>query len=300
MNRLVIIPLFLALAFPFARIASADSLLVCGFEEVFAVSPQTLASGKLEKSWSWKARDRNELPKAVAGRFGTTDDCKPIHGGRQILITSSGGGCALVDYPSGDVRWFAVVRNAHSIELLPGNRVVVASSTGENGNRLVLFDLSQSEKPIWHTPLESAHGVVWDEARQSLWALGLDELRRYSLVDWDSKAPSLKLERSYPLPDKDGHDLQPVPGSDDLVATTSHTVSLFNRDSGEFRPHPALKDRDHVKSVAIHPATGKIHFTQGDAPEWWSTSIQSPTAPTRLPVKGERVYKIRWLLDERP
>ena len=43
----------------------------------------------------------------------------------------------------------------------PGDRVVVASSTGEGGNRLVLFDLSRSEKPIWHTPLESAHGVVW-------------------------------------------------------------------------------------------------------------------------------------------
>lgn len=300
MNRLVVASLLLALAFPCARVARADALLICGFEEVFAASPEALASGKLEKLWSWRAWDRKELPKAVARRFGTTDDCKPIHGGRQILITSSGGGCALVDYPSGDVRWFAVVQNAHSIEWLPGDRVVVASSTGEGGNRLVLFDLSRSEKPIWHTPLESAHGVVWDEARWSLWALGHDELRRYSLVDWGSKTPSLKLERSHRLPDENGHDLQPVPGADDLVATTSNTVSLFDRGSGEFRPHPTLKDRDHVKSVAIHPATGKIYFTQGKTPDWWSTSIQSPTAPTTIPVEGERLYKVRWLLDEKP
>jgi hypothetical protein len=301
-NRLAVIPLLLALLgspFPVAN-ADADALLLCGFEEVFAVSPETLASGEVEKLWSWKAKGRADLPADAAKRFGTTDDCKPIRGGRQILITSSGGGCALVDHPSGEVKWFAVVENAHSIELLPGDRVVVAGSTGANGDRLVLFDLSRSVTPLWHTRLDSAHGVVWDEARQSLWALGFDELRRYRLADWDSKTPSLKLEQSHALPDEGGHDLQAVPNSNDLALTTHRAVSLFDRDTGEFRPHPALKGRENVKALAIHPKTGETYFVQGDSPEWWSRSLQSLAPAARLPVQGERLYKVRWLLNKEP
>ena len=252
----------------------------------------------MEKLWSWKAPGRTDPPEAAARRFGATDDCKPIRDGRQILISSSSGGCALVDYPSGDVKWFAVVPAAHSIELLPGDRVVVAASTG--GDRLALFDLSQSEKPIWETPFKFAHGVVWDEARESLWALGFDVLKRYRLADWDSRTPSLRLERTYKLPDGGGHDLQAIPGSADLVATSRETASLFDRDKGEFRPHPTLKGRRNVKSVTIHPTTGETFFIQGDTPEWWSRSVKSLDPERTLPVAGERLYKARWLLERKP
>ena len=275
--------------------ASADLVLLCGGDEVFAIEPPATASEKLEKRWSWRARDQKSLPPAVVKAFGTTDDCKPIRDGRQVLITSSGGGCALIDYPSGAVRWFARVPNAHSIELLPADRVIVASSTHTEGNRLVLFDLSRSEEPIWSTPLVSAHGVVWDADRKSLWALGLNELRRYRLEAWDSKSPSLKQEQAFPLPDEGGHDLQPVPGAADLVVTSHKTVSLFNRDRGEFRPHPELKDRPHVKSVAIHPVSGKTFSIQAGEEQWWSESLQSLTRPTATALPGERLYKVRWL-----
>ena len=295
-----IISALLALIASSLGLARADGLLLCGFEEVFAASPEALATGKVEKLWSWRARDRGELPPGTAKAFGTTDECKPIRDGRQVLITSSGGGCALVDYPSGAVRWSAVVENAHSIELLPGDRVVVAASTGGAGNRLALFDLSRPGTPAWSTPLHSAHGVVWDEARSSLWALGFDELRRYSLADWDGETPSLKLERAYALPDEGGHDLQAVPGSGDLVVTSHRTVSLFDRDRGEFRPHPALQGRKDVKAVAVHPRTGETFFIQAKPPEWWSDEIRSLAAPTPIPVAGERLYKARWLVDREP
>jgi hypothetical protein len=300
-NRLAFIPTLLALVVASASVpaASDDALLLCGFDEVIAVSPQALAAGKLEKLWRWKAVGRGDMPAEAARRFGTTDDCKPIRGGRQILITSSGGGCALVDFPSGEVKWFAIVENAHSIELLPGDRVVVAGSTGANGNRLVLFDIARSNAPVWHTSLHSAHGVVWDEPRQALWALGFDELRRYSLAEWDSDSPSLKLEQTYALPDDGGHDLQAVPGSADLVVTTHATVSLFDRDTGAFRPHPALQGRKHVKSLAIHPKSGETYFVQADSPEWWSRSLRSLDPPGTFPVEGERLYKARWLIAEK-
>jgi hypothetical protein len=102
------------------------------------------------------------------------------------------------------VLWHARVPNAHSLELLPRDRVVVASSVNAKGNRLILFNLAQSDQPVWETPLPSAHGVVWDEKRQRLWALGLAELRCHELKDWESDKPSLALQAIHALPDEDG------------------------------------------------------------------------------------------------
>jgi len=292
--RLVCCLLFIAL---FAVSARADSLLVCGMDEVFAIDFEAAASGKIEKQWSWRARDRAELPEGLRKAFGTTDECKPIRGGTQILITSSGGGCALVDYPAGTVRWHARVPNAHSIELLTENRVAVASSTNANGNRLVLFDLARPDEALWHTPLVSAHGVVWDETRKALWALGLKELRRYRLKDWETKTPSLELVATWPLPDEDGHDLQPVPATNDLVVSTGRHVFLFDRESEKFRPHPELRDHGHVKSIALHPKAGQAAFTQASEEHWWMESVQTLPAKTAVPFPGERLYKVRWLVS---
>lgn len=276
---------------------SADLLVLCGREEVFVVDPAVLAGGKLEKVWSWQAAEKAGLPADMVGTFASTDECKPINAGRQILITSSSGGCALVEYPGGEVRWFARVGNAHSIELLPGNRVVVAGSVHQEGNRLALFDLDRSNEPLWSTELVSGHGVVWDEGRETLWALGLDELRRYELANWETDTPSLKLIATHQLPDDSGHDLLAVPGSDDLLVTTANTVSLFDRERETFRPHPELKGAEHVKGVTIHPKTGKTFYVEALGGErWWSDRVRSLTAPKELETPGEDLYKVRWLL----
>jgi len=94
----------------------------------------------------------------------------------------------------------------HSVELLPGNRVVVAGSTAEGGNCLALYDLNRSNQVVFKDSLYSGHGVVWDEYRELLWALGYDELRAYSLIDLDSATPILRLEESYKIPGVSGHD----------------------------------------------------------------------------------------------
>jgi hypothetical protein len=70
------------------------------------------------------------------------------------------------------------------------------------------------------------------------WALGLEELRSYELTDWEGRIPYLAVKAIYRLPDKNGHDLQPVPKSNDLVITTDRHVYLFDRDKQEFRLHP--------------------------------------------------------------
>jgi hypothetical protein len=276
--------------------ARADPLLICGMDEVFLIDAATAERGVIEKLWSWRAKDHAaELPDELRKAFGTTDDCKPVHNGAAVLISSSGGGCAMVERPSGRVLWYALVNNAHSLELLPRDRIVAASSTGQGGDRLVLFDLARSDRPLAEASLISAHGVIWDEPRQRLWALGERELRAYALKDWDTPKPSLALRATYALPDEGGHDLQPVPRSADLCLSTNHHVYLFDRDHPAFRPHPT--DGPNVKSIGVHPASGRTVITQADDPDWWCETLRffGPTSEVRL--KGERMYKVRWLTE---
>ena len=44
--------------------------------------------------------------------FQFTDDCKPVDGGRKVLISSSGGAVALVDGDTRRASFFARVTNA--------------------------------------------------------------------------------------------------------------------------------------------------------------------------------------------
>src|SRR5438876_11945970 len=115
----------------------ADEILVCGGDEVFGM--EASSAGAPRRLWGWKAKECADLPELVQKQFGSTDECKPVAGGR-VLVTSSGGGVALFERGSGRATFWASVVNAHSAEILPAHRIVVASSTGEGGNRLVLFD----------------------------------------------------------------------------------------------------------------------------------------------------------------
>src|SRR5690606_33304036 len=79
-----------------ARSASAQTLIACGWDEVFAIDVDEPS----RKVWSWKAADRPELPEAYRDLFRTTDECKPVSGDR-VLIAASSDGAALVDRASG-------------------------------------------------------------------------------------------------------------------------------------------------------------------------------------------------------
>ncbi len=276
--------------------------------------------------WSWKAIGREELPVVRQKQFGTTDEIKLVDGGKQLLVTSSGGGCALIQRvatpqtPTGTVLWSATVANAHSIEPLPGNRVVVAASTAKAGNKLVVFDLAKGDEPQAETPLYSAHGVVWDHQRQRLYAVGFRELNRYELTTEGDGKLALRLDETYALPDEGGHDLQPVPDSEDLSITTHDHVYLFDRNTKSFRKHPVLGDYQHMKCVSFRRKGQQLEtlFVQASEEHWWSNSMglftqpvsimaneagqesiringQPPVAITQIPLGKLGVYKVRWL-----
>ena len=147
--------------------AGVQEPIVCGWDEVFILE---MAQQAPPKVWSWKAAERPELPAEMKSKFKTTDECKPVNNGSQILITSSSDGIALVNRAGGKVLFYGSAGGAHSAEMLPGGRIAAAASTSKNplANSLVLFDVKKSGQPLFLTELVSGHGVVWDEEREVL------------------------------------------------------------------------------------------------------------------------------------
>jgi len=274
--------------------APADQLVVCGWDEVFILD---LARNPPSKTWSWKASDRPELPAHMRDKFRSTDECKPVDGGRRILITASSDGVALVERETGRVVFHGQAANAHSAELLPNNRIAVAASHRPDGggDRLILFDIAKSESPVYHTELSWGHGVVWDEPREILWALSGDDLRAYRLKNWASAAPELEKLAAYPLPDGGGHDLQPVPGTAMLSVTSGRRCWLFDRAARRFSPHPQLANKVSVKCITTNPATGQVVWVQGEGGNWWTDKLRFLNPERLVQLKGERLYKGRWL-----
>jgi len=278
------------LAAAVAQCAPGGELLVCGWDEVYILD----LARDAEKVFSWKAAERPELPASFKDKYRSTDECKAVPGGR-ILITASSDGIALVDRATRRTLFWGLCANAHSADLLPGERIAVACSVREQGgNRLAIFDARTPGKEIYSTELYSGHGALWDEQRKLLWALSGKDLRAYALENWDSARPSLELKASYPLPGGGGHELS-ASGPSTLNVSASRDVWRFDRDRREFTPHPQLAGMRDIKSASVDPGTGRLAFTQGESPNWWTSKIRFRNPDGILERAGERLYKVRWV-----
>ncbi len=276
---------------------SVGELILCGSDEVFILDLGKALPGSVpSKLWTWKARERPELPDFMWDKFNTTDECKLVIGGEKILITSSGGGVALVARKSGKVSFFATATNAHSADILPGGRVAVAASVAEDGigDRLIVYDIAVSGKEILSYRLPHGHGVVWDSKRQVLWALADTDIRVYQLQNWDSNSPSLKRIAVHQLPEGGGHDLYQVPGTSLLSVSTRHHCWLFDRDKHNFQPHPDLPDAERVKSIAVNPVSGQLVYVEAEGKEWWARRVHFLHPENVLYMPNEHFYKARW------
>jgi len=271
-------------------------LVLCGADEVFVVSLRRGFGLSARKVWSWRAAECAEIPEPLKRCFQSTDDCKPVDGGRSILISSSSGAVALVERETGCARFCAAVTNAHSIEMLPGGRIAAAASVSDSagGNRIIVFDIATGRE-LASDPLASAHGLVWDAERGVLWALGYDELRAYRVAEGGGGKDGLKVEFQMTLPDTDGHELSRVPGTPRLFVSTGHGCWSFDCDTRQLAPHDVLAATANVKSYAVHPATGRIVYMQGEGKNWWTEHVHFLKPAGTLHLPGQRLYKARWL-----
>jgi len=225
----------LATALLAAEPVPKHQLICCGAEEVVIFPLVEKGLGK--PVWRWRAVDSSLSEEAVRW-FRSTDDCKPHRD--TIIITSSNGGVALIERESKRCLFLAYAKNAHSACLLPENRLAVASSFG--GDQLLIYSLkdatlksdeAKAEKvtpaePILSIPLVGAHGAVWDNSSEVLWALGSDVLLKLKIEPAD-RGIKLVTKRSWKLPSPGGHDLFPMNDGKHLSLRRTNMSIVFTK-----------------------------------------------------------------------
>lgn len=249
-------------------------------------------SGPKAILWQWSAAQSPDITNAHKGWFGFPTECKRVLGGTHVLMSASGGAVALIRMADGKAVFYAHPGgNPHSAEILPDGNVVCAASEGFIASFCTEPAASQSpEQAKFSTQkLAGAHGVVWDKARQRLWALGSKELIRCT-YNASRSAPALEVEARFKLPGfGGGHDLFPVPGTRKLFVTGQRvwTFDTEKETFADFDPCPS------VKCVTQKDAGGLVFFMQ-PTKSWWSDSIVSPDGKVKKTLAGARFYKVRW------
>lgn len=275
--------------------ASASKLLMCGGPQVVeAEVSHSSGQATLKETWHWRPEQSKGLPVPMMRKFITTDDCKSVSQGKEVLITSSGDAVALVSYQTGETLFYATVKNAHSAELLPGGFVAVAASDNASGDgdHIALFDRRQSDRALQSIPLTAAHGVVWDTRRNVLWALGETQLLRLRLKN-DPGAPHLEIDKRIDLPGPIGHDLQIAKNCDVLWVTTTKAVFSVDPDKLSFVPFSPFRNLSGIKSLSIEEETGQIAYTQADPGVWWTYTLRFKAPDERITLES-MIYKVRW------
>ena len=276
------------------RAERATHLVCAGGKEIFILDAADLAKGIARKIWSWTASPETGVPESRTKWFANLDDAKAINDGKRVLITASNSGVAIVDVATWKVTWMAPVRNAHTAEMLPGGLVAAASSIG--GDELLVFDPKSTapESPVCRTSLPSAHGLVWDDERKTLWALGYDELRAYTITSSDRAQTQLELRKTHKLPGIGGHDLRAVPQSTLMLITNKEHVYTFDRTNEQFTEHATLGKIEKVKSIDVHPQTGQIVHSL------WGQKVTLSNPDIEIKTGSSIVYKARWFTGDIP
>ena len=297
-HQLLMIIVILTMQFNFTSCNNSNSshifkpenlILVCGDSKVLLVDYANSKDSIPEIVWSWDAHLAQELPEEYKSRkFNSVDDCKAVNNGKQILVSSSSGAIAIVNREDKKVVFYANVPNAHSIELLPGNKLIAAASTSEKGNKLMVFDIENPEKLLYLDSLYSAHGVVWDAKRESLFALGYDVLREYKMED----EIRLLMIEEWKIPGIGGHDLQMAPDRDKLFITEHTGVWAFDLENKEFSKIDKFQDAENIKSLNQNKS-GQFVYTVPEE-SWWTYHVRFYNPSGFLSFPDMRVYKARW------
>ncbi|CAG5000792.1 hypothetical protein DYBT9275_02533 [Dyadobacter sp. CECT 9275] len=282
--------LLLTLSLPaFSQTGKQKKFLVCGDSKVLLVDYNKSRDSIPAIVWSWDAQQAKDLPEIYRTKmFRTMDDCKAINSGKQILVSSSSGAIAILNMKDGKVLFYAAVPNAHSIALLPGNLVAAAASTAKDGNKIMLFDQAKPDSPLFTDSLYSAHGLVWDQKRASLFALGYDVLREYKLVSKNR----LELVNKWKIPGIGGHELMPVPDGENLFVTEHHGSWQFSLKTYSFTKIQGFPDAENIKSLGQN-AEGQYIFTIPEK-SWWTYHVKFHQPARTLAFPDMHVYKARW------
>jgi hypothetical protein len=267
-----------------------EGIVVCGGDKVYIIDEKTSDNTDVHIIWQWQVSEaRPQLPEEY--RFMIPlDECKPVDSGTKLLLTG-GKGLLLLERETKKCLFFAYVPAVHSADLLPDHKIVAALSVHEKGNSIEVYDIKQPGKALFKDSLHSGHGAVWIPERDRFYALGFDELREYSLKDWNTPSPGLQLERRWKIPVEDGHDLSRV-SKEELLVSAHEGVYSFNIEQEKFTPFKPLQSVRDVKSVNYILETGKLLYTKAEE-SWWTHHIYLENPNKTITLPGLNIYKVR-------
>jgi hypothetical protein len=246
--------------------------------------------------WRCRPWEDPHLKLPGPGPFKLPAEVKPTDDGRAILFVASQT-FGEIDVASARLKWYGRLDGCpHSIERLPDGRFAVACSWGK---KVVLVDVGKApfepaKQKMAAFPLPHAHGVVWDEKRNCLWADGETEL-----VAYDYRPDTFELVRreTIPFPAKDGkpiiacgHDL--ILRADGTLVVTGGDAFVYHPDKKTFTP---LTHGFEVKCYDENRAGDALLTVARE--KWWTDRLilRTPTGEKTVgPFKNYRIYKARW------
>ncbi len=255
-----------------------------------------ISEGKLDESslvWSYKLPYYN-----IAGtKFRHSEQ----HGDVALAVCGNGYGC-MISYPEGKLLWRteAAANNPHSIELMPCGVIAIASSTGGEV-RFFTTDKNLSRTASASVTLEDAHGVLWDDEKQVLWAIGRTVLTAYRVTLEGGKVTVTEdTTLRATIPSDHAHDLAPVYGNkNELWITTGSHVYRYDKAKNSFSTayagHESL-DRGAIKGVGNFEDGSLVYiFPDGAFKSWTSQSAIFLRGGEKLTLSSAsgHFYKIR-------
>lgn len=288
-----------------AKLAEGESteIVFCGDNHVFVLNANLIKDSYKESIlWELDVKTLATQLGLSASRCDHLDDCKFVDNGTKLLLTSSYGWCALLDYATKKVLFYTLqVPNAHSAEYIPGGYIAVATSIGDadTHNKVQLYSIDKSNKILASEYLYSGHGLVWDYSRNVLYGAGGDVVKIFALTFGDK--PSITLKKTIKAPQSGIHDLMRVDNSTLTVA--GNRAYLFNVDTEKFEEMTLFSGSTAIKSLNYNGETGELWYTDATIPEgnesWSSHKIRYSTnkngsAPDRIiNVDDIDMYKVR-------
>ncbi|WP_285057861.1 DUF6528 family protein [Pedobacter ginsengisoli] len=245
--------------------------------------------------WEWLPQQSNVAPEHFSW-FKNISEAKPLFNRKYVLLTASGGAVALVRISDKKTMFYANAgNNPHSAELLPDGNIVSAASTG---NVMTLFKVDTANalhsgyRKTYY--LKEGHNVVWDKKRQLLWATSGDTLKAFS-YSGNCLKPELTEKEKILLPGPEAHDLFPVFGKDELWFTNVSGFYKFSLKTKTFTKFPA-NDARNIKSVSSGPA-GYPVIAMRPKEKWWTDEVTDNMGKSLYKLKGLKIYKARWFVD---
>lgn len=290
---LCLFSLLVSLVLP-QTLSAQSHFLVVGDSKVLLVNYKKSTHDNVVIDWEWDASQDAQLPENYRKqKFKSMDDAKFSPDGKQLIVSSSSGGVAVMSYPAKKISFFTEVGNAHSIEFLPDGLIAVAGSVHPKGNSVEIYHPSLSDKPLAKDSLYSGHGVVWHPKRKLLYALGYDVLRAYK-VTFDKTNAKVTLQKvsEWKIPGKSGHDLTLTPDAKYLLVTEHTNAWKFSLEEEKFSNIALFPTKENIKSIGFSKK-GTILYTEPEQ-SWWTYHVKTINPEKSFPFPNMRVYKARW------